>query len=146
MGTRPVRRRRRVAARTGDQKDRCRPAESPKPVRQGESRLEPTADGKRATGTVNGQDLVTAEIKPVPDGCAPAAAVFNYVSMSRETEQIVVIKIPFVGDICKADLVSAKVIAPLGDAFSAFPVAKFVGASEFRNGAVAFSAPVPAGK
>ncbi|MFL5287465.1 MAG: hypothetical protein ACJ8AW_42450 [Rhodopila sp.] len=115
------------------------------PVRQGESRLEATADGKRATGSLNGQDLVTAEIKPVPNGCAPGAGVLNYVTMARKTEQIVVNRIPFVGDICKADLVSAKVTAPSGDAFSAYPIAKLVGASEFRNGASAFSAPVPAG-
>lgn len=116
------------------------------PVRPGESRLEPTADGKRATGTFNGQDVVTAEIKPVSNGCAPAAAELNYLAQSRETEQVVVTRIPFVGDICKADLVSAKVTAPSGDAFSAYPIAKLVGASEFRNGAFAFSAPVPAGK
>jgi hypothetical protein len=116
------------------------------PVRQGESRLEPTADGKRAIGILNGQDIVAAEIKPVPNGCAPGTAVLNYVSVSQGTEQIVVTKIPFVADICKADLVSAKVTAPSGDAFSAYTIAKLVGASEFRNGAAAFSAPVPAGK
>src|SRR3954468_8732769 len=65
------------------------------PVRQGESRLEATADGKRATGSLNGQDLVTAEIKPVPNGCAPGAGVLNYVTMARKTEQIVVNRIPF---------------------------------------------------
>jgi hypothetical protein len=33
------------------------------PVRNGTSRFEKTTDGKRAIGTVNGQDVVVAEIK-----------------------------------------------------------------------------------
>ena len=116
------------------------------PVRTGKSRLEPTADGKRAVGILNGQDVVTAEIKSVPNGCAPGAVQLNYLSMSRETEQVMVNTIPFVGDFCKADLVSTKITAPSGDALASFPIAKFVGASEFSNGAATFTAPRPVAK
>lgn len=116
------------------------------PVRPGTSRLEPTADGKRAIGIFDGKEIVTAEIKPVPNGCAPAAAELNYLARSPETGQVIVTKIPFAGDVCKANLVSAELTAPSGDAFAAYRIARPVGASEFRNGAFAFSAPVPAGK
>jgi hypothetical protein len=116
------------------------------PVRPGESRLEPTAGGKRAIGMVNGQDIVTAEIKSVPNSCEPGGGLLNYPTMSPETERVVVNKIPFAGDLCKADLVSAKITAPSGDPFSAYPIAKVTGASEFRNGAAAFTLPQPAGK
>ncbi len=110
------------------------------PVRPGSSRQEPAADGKYAIGTVNGQDFVNAEIKPVSGSCETSAVLLNYVSISPETRQVAVIKIPVVADGCKAELISAKVTAPPGDPFSAFPVAKFVGASEFRNASFTITA------
>jgi hypothetical protein len=116
------------------------------PLRTGEARLEPIADGKRAVGILNGQDVVAAEIKSVPNGCAPGAVQLNYLSLLRETEQVVVNTIPFAGDFCKADLVSAKITAPSGDAFSSFPIAKLISASEFSNGAATFTAPRPIAK
>jgi hypothetical protein len=116
------------------------------PLRPGSARLEPTADGKRAIGTVNGQDLVTTEIKSVPGSCEAAAILLNYVSLSPETEQVIVNKIPVVGDSCKAEPVSAKVTAPSGDPFSAYPISKVIGAAEFRNGSLSFSVPQPVGK
>lgn len=82
------------------------------PVRPGASRSEPSADGKRAVGSVNGQDFVTVEYKSVPGSCKPAAILFNYISLSPETKQVGVLRVPAVADICKAELVSAKVNAP----------------------------------
>jgi hypothetical protein len=114
------------------------------PVRPGSSRLEVTADGKRAVGTVNGQDFVTAEIKTVPGSCEPAAILLNYVVQSPDTKQLGVNRIPVVTDGCKAELVSAKVTAASGDPFSAYPISKVVGASEFRNASFAFTSPQPA--
>jgi hypothetical protein len=116
------------------------------PVRPGTSRSEPTADGKRAIGTVNGQDFITAEYKSVPGSCEPAAIELNYVTMSPQAEQLVVSTIPGVLDACKAELVSAKVDAPSGDPFAAFPIAKVVGISEFRNGSFAPGIPQPVRK
>jgi len=114
------------------------------PIRPGTSRIESTSDSKRAVGTVNGQDFVTAEFKPVPRSCQSGAVLLNYVSQSAETKQFRVVKIPFVGDFCKAELVSAKVTAPSNDPFSEFPIAKVTGVSELRNGSFVFSYPVAA--
>jgi len=116
------------------------------PVRPGTSRMEPAADSKRAIGTVNGQDFVTAEFKPVPGSCEAAAALLNFVSLSPETKQVAVTKIPFVGDRCKAELVSAKITAVSGDAFEAYSISKAVGATEFRNLSFTLPSPQPAGK
>jgi hypothetical protein len=116
------------------------------PVRPGTSRVEPTADGKRAIGSVNGQDFVTAEIKLVPGPCKAGDALLNYVSLSPQAEGISVIKIPFVGDSCKAEPVSAKVTAASGDPFSAYPISKVIRAGEFKNASFAFTSPQPAGK
>jgi hypothetical protein len=116
------------------------------PVRAGTSRFEPTTGGKRAIGTVNGQDFVTAEFKSVPGSCQAAAVLLNYVVLSRETGQIGVNKIPVTMDSCKAELVSATVTAASGDPFAAYPIAKFTGAAEFRNASAAIASPQPAGK
>jgi hypothetical protein len=116
------------------------------PVRLGTSRMEPAADGKRAIGTVNGQDFVTAEFKPVPGACEAATALLNYVSLSPETKQVTVTKIPFVGDRCKAELVSAKITAASDDAFAAYSISKAIWAAEFRNLSFTISLPQPAGK
>jgi hypothetical protein len=116
------------------------------PVRPGSSRFEVTADGKRAIGTVNGQDFVTTEVKSVPGSCEAAAFLVNYVSISPETQRVIVNKLPVVGDSCKAELVSAKVAAPSDDPISAYPIAKVIGASEFRNASVSFTVPQSAGK
>jgi hypothetical protein len=116
------------------------------PVRPGSSRLEPTAEGKRAIGTINGQDFVTAEIKSMPGSCEKTAVLLNYVSMSSETKQVLVDKIPSTGDLCKAEPISAKVTAPSGDLFSMYPIAKVIGAYEYQNGSGTFTVPQPAGK
>jgi hypothetical protein len=92
------------------------------PVRSGTSRLESIADGKRAIGTVSGQDFVTAEIKSVPGSCEAGSVLLNYISMSPQAKQLVVTHIPVVGDFCKADTVSAKITAAPGDPFAAFTI------------------------
>nr|WP_294546471.1 hypothetical protein [uncultured Rhodopila sp.] len=114
------------------------------PVRPGSTRVEPTADGKRAVATVDGHDAITAEIKSVPGSCEAAAISLNYESLSPETKQVSVLKIPFVGDSCKAEPVSVKITAPPGDPFSAYPILKVVGVSDVKNGSFAFTVPQPA--
>jgi hypothetical protein len=116
------------------------------PVRLGTSRFESTTDGKRAIGTVNGQDFITVEIKSVPGGCEAAAGRVNYPGVSPATGQVVVNEIPFVGEFCKAEPVSVKVTAPSGDPFSAYPIAKVVWAAELKNGSFSFTTPKPAVK
>jgi hypothetical protein len=107
------------------------------PVRPGSSRFETSADAKRAIGTVNGQDFISVEYKSVPGPCKPLAGLFNYISLSPETRQVGVLRAPAVADICKAELVSAKVNAPSGDPFSDYSIAKFVGVAEVKNGSSA---------
>jgi hypothetical protein len=116
------------------------------PVRPGSSRIESSADGKHAVGTVNGHDFITADLKPVPGSCQPAAVRLNYVALAPQAEQPEVTHIPFVGEICKAEAASAKIIAPSGDPFAAFSIAKVTGASETKNGAATFTAPQPGSK
>ncbi len=111
------------------------------PVRPGSSRIESTADGKHAVGTVNGHDVITADFKPVPGSCQPAAVRLNYVALAPQGEQPEVNHIPFVGEICKAEPVSAKIVAPSGDPFAAFSIVKVTGVSETKNGAATFTTP-----
>jgi hypothetical protein len=114
------------------------------PVRPGSSRSDATADGKRAVATVDGHDVIIAEIKSLPEPCEAGAISVNYESLSPATKQVSVLKIPFVGDVCKAEPVSLKITAPPGDPFSAFPIVKVVGVSDIRNGSFAFTVPQPA--
>jgi hypothetical protein len=73
-----------------------------------------------------------------------AAISVNYEAMSPETKQVNVVKIPFVGDSCKAEPVSVKITAPPGDPFSAYSISKVVGVSDIKNGSFAFTVPQPA--
>ena len=114
------------------------------PVRPGTSRFEPSAETKRAIGTVNRQDFVTVEYKSVSGSCKPVTILLNYISLSPKTKEVSLLKAPFVGDFCKAELVSAKVNALSGDPFSDYPISKFVAVSEFKNGSSALGVLQPA--
>jgi hypothetical protein len=107
------------------------------PVRNGTSRMEATAAGKRAVGSVEGVDVVVAEIR-TSDECGPVGGVLNY-----PTAKKVVNVIPFTGTWCKAEPVAVEIVAPAGDPFAQFKPAKVVWAGEFRDGAFAFANPVP---
>jgi len=115
------------------------------PVRLGGSRVEATAQGKRAIATVNGQDFITVEIK-ASEECQAVASTVNYPGMQPTTKRVVVNEIPYIVDFCKAEPVSVKVNAPPGDPFSAFPIAKVVWAGEGRNASFSFSPPKVAQK
>jgi len=110
------------------------------PVRNGTSRFEATAEGKRAIGSVNGQDFVTVEIKSVPGSCEPGSVTLNYPTRKG------LIEIPAAGDVCKAEPVSVEVSAPSGDPFAAFKPVKTLWAIEFKNGAFAIPRPQPLGQ
>jgi hypothetical protein len=116
------------------------------PVRVGGSRFEPTTQGKRAIGSVNGRDIITVEIRALPGECQAAAGRVNYPGVSGKAKQLVVNEIPWVGDFCKAEPVAVNISAPAGDAFSAYPIAKVVWAAEFKNATFSFSVPQVAGK
>ena len=114
-------------------------------MRLGTSRFEPTADGKRAIGTINGQDFIAVEIRSVPE-CEATAGLLNYPGLPSKATQVVVNEIPFVCDFCKAEPVSVNVNAPAGDAFASYPIAKVVWAAEMKNGSFSFSPPKVAGR
>jgi hypothetical protein len=116
------------------------------PARLGTSRIEPTAQGKRATGTILGRDFITVEIKSFPGECQAAAGTLNYPGISSKTKQLVVNEIPYVAEACKAEPVSVDINAPAGDPFSTYPIAKVVWAAEFKNASFSFSPPRVAGK
>lgn len=107
------------------------------PVRNGSSRIENTADGKRAIGTIGGQDFVSVEIKSVPDSCASAPVALTYPSPKG------LIEIPVAGQACKAEPVSVKVHAPSGDPLGEFKPVKLLWAAEFKNGSFSISRPIP---
>ena len=108
------------------------------PVRNGTSRLVPTAEGKRAIGTVNGQDFVTVEIKPLEKTCKPDAFALNYITPEGLIEEIAV-----AGEVCAAEPVSVEVYAPPGDPFAAFRPIKVLWAVEYRNSAFAITRGIP---
>jgi len=110
------------------------------PVRNGTSRFEATAEGKRAIGTVNGHDFVTVEIKSVPSPCDPASFTLNYPTRKG------LIEIPASGEVCKAEPVSVAVTARPGDPFAAFLPVKVVWAVEVKNGAFSLPRPQPIGQ
>lgn len=113
------------------------------PVRNGTSRAEATADGKRAIGTVNGKDVVVADIKSSSEPCDAVSGLLNYPVINAKKE-IMVNVIPYVGDSCKAEAVSVNVTAPAGDPFAAFKPVKVLWAAEFKNAAFSFHRPVAA--
>lgn len=110
------------------------------PTRNGTTVIEETTQGRRATGSVNGQPVVIAEVKSSPLPCATIAGTLNYPVQLKG--KIMVNRIPYAGDGCGADLVSLKVVAPSGDPFASLVPAKVTWAAEFRNGNFAFIAPV----
>ena len=105
------------------------------PVRNGTSRFEPIPQGRRAIGTVNGQDFVTVTVKSIPDSCQPGAVTLNYLTRKG------LIEVPAAGDVCKAEPISVEVHARPDDPFAAFRPVKTLWAIEFKNGA--FSDPRP---
>jgi hypothetical protein len=114
------------------------------PVRVGTSRIETTVQGKRAVGTLNGQDFVTVEVKSFPGECQVVAGSVNYLGVTQKTKKAHVTPIPYVGEICKAEPVSAHISAPADDPFSAYSIAKVVWAVEIKNGSFSFSPAKPA--
>lgn len=78
------------------------------PVRNGSTRLERTADGKRATSLVGGKEVVVAEVKS-SDECGAAGGPLCYPTAKREVNEN-----PFAGGWCNAEPVSVIVVAPAG--------------------------------
>lgn len=111
------------------------------PVRNGSIVQEETTQGRRATGYIQGQAMMVAEVRSSALPCAPVGGTLSYIVEIKG--KLMVNRIPYAGDWCGGELVSFKNLAPAGDAFAALVPAKVVWAGEFRNGSAAFTPPAP---
>ena len=109
------------------------------PVRNGTSRLEVTAKGKRATGAINGHDFISVEIESFSESGEPASVTLNYLTPKG------LLEIPFVAELRRAEPVSVEVHAVPGDPFATFQPVKVLWAVEYRNGCFAFTRPLSIG-
>ena len=109
--------------------------------RLGSSRQEVSeGGGVRAVGTLDGgKDVVAVEVKIDNSKCAPAAGGGNYISAMPQTGNLVQLPLAFAGDLCPAEVISAKVVAPDGDPFAKFQPKKVNWAVAIKGGSVALS-------
>jgi hypothetical protein len=111
------------------------------PVRAGESRRVTTDASTVGMGTLAGQEVVRLVVTPKPTTCKSGAGTLNYPGQLDTSREIVVVQIPYVGEICEADPVSVDIMAPAGDPLNTLKPVKILGAAVFKN--FAFAAPRP---
>jgi hypothetical protein len=114
------------------------------PVRVGSSRFEPTVHGKRAIATLNGRDILSAEVKSRSDEGTMGTSLLHYVSQLASNGELIVNQIPGVGRSREAEVVSVSIDAPSGDLFASFPIKRTDWAVEVLDGSYSFSFPRPA--
>lgn len=85
------------------------------PVRAGESRRVTKDASTVGMGTLAGQEVVRLVVTPKPAACKSGAGTLNYPGQLDTSREIVVTQIPYVGEFCEADPVSADITAPAGD-------------------------------
>jgi hypothetical protein len=104
------------------------------PVRNGTSRFELSPGRRRkAIGTLDGRDVVTAEIILGNDEFAPAEALLNYITRAPSDDGLFLIEVPFAAEARSAEPVSVTFDAPAGDAFAGHRIARLGWALEVRN-------------
>jgi hypothetical protein len=102
------------------------------PIRSGGSRVKGDADHLRYIGFAGEQDLVAAEVKVDRAKCAAFGASLNYMSISPETNQLMRLSPAVAGESCPAEVLEARILAPVGDAFAQFPIKKVLWAAQFK--------------
>lgn len=111
------------------------------PIRVGAARHEPLSNGNvRAIGGLEGQDLVVVEAKVDSSKCNPRAGSVNFLSDMPVTNHFVVFAAAVSGEICPAEVISAKIVAPAGDPFAQFQPKKVNWAAQVKS-SVAVSPP-----
>jgi len=95
-------------------------------------------------GTLAGQEVVQMVVTPKPDTCKAGAGTLNYPGQLATSHAIVVVQIPYVGELCEADPVSVDITAPADDPLSKLKPVKILGAFVLKNFAFAFPRPVAA--
>lgn len=111
------------------------------PVRNGIARHEATAGGVRAVGSHGGRDLVAVDVKIDYSKCGPGGGALNFLSDMPRTNHLVAFSAAFWGEVCPAEVVSARVVAPNGDPFAQFQPKK-VNWSILFKGSVAVTPPI----
>lgn len=90
------------------------------PIRNGSARHEPTGGNVRAVGSSGGRDLVAVDVKVDLTKCGPGGGAVNFLSDMPRTNHLVIFSAAFWGEVCPAEVVSARIIAPEGDSFAQF--------------------------
>jgi hypothetical protein len=111
------------------------------PVRNGSARHEQTAGGVRAVGSYGGSDLVAVDVKIDSSKCGPGGGGVNFMSDMQPTNHLIMLSAAFWGEVCPAEVISARVVAPEGDPFAKFQPKK-VNWSILFKGSVAVTPPV----
>ena len=111
------------------------------PIRNGRSRFEPTAGGKRAIASLGDRDIITAEIKSSPGDGTSGTFLLHYVSLCPISGKLIVNQIPGVARTRVAELVSISIDAPAGDLFAAFPIKSVEWAAEVLDDCFSFGFP-----
>lgn len=110
------------------------------PIRSGGARHEEKSGVIRAIGSHGGQDLVAVEVKVDSSKCQPGGGRVNFLSNMPRTGQIIEFSPVFWGEVCPAEVMSAKLTAPAGDPFARFPLKKVNWSIQFK-GSVAIPPP-----
>jgi hypothetical protein len=108
------------------------------PIRNGSARHEATNGGVRAVGSYGGRDLVAVDVKIDSSKCGPGGGGVKWLSDMPRTNHLVMYSAAFWGEVCPAEVLSARVIAPEGDPFAQFQPTK-VNWSILFKGSVAVS-------
>lgn len=115
------------------------------PVRVGESRLDARADCTVGTGTLAGRDMVRIEVRTRPATFAPTAGIVHFGGRLERTGEIVVMQMPFLGEVCELEPVSFEVLAPPGDPMNLLKSVQLGGGGfGFKHFTFAFPTPVAA--
>jgi hypothetical protein len=110
------------------------------PVRAGSSRTVNMGQWRRATGMMNGEAIITVDIKP-SGKCQAGAGTINYPGQVAGG-QVVVMQVPYAGNVCGAEPLAVKITAPAGDSMARLQPLKLLWSIEMRDGAFPFTRPV----
>ena len=116
------------------------------PVRTGESRQEIKEASTIGIGSLAGQEVVRIVVRPKPATYKFVAGAINFPGQLETTNELVVLQMPYIAEICDADPVSIDVKAPTGDPLEKLKSVKMVGAFAFKNFTFAFPRPASASR
>jgi hypothetical protein len=111
------------------------------PIRNGSARHESRSSGLRAVGSTGGRDLVAVDVAVDSTKCAPGGGAVNFLSDMPRTNHLIVLSAAFWGEVCPAEVRSARITAPAGDPFAQFQPKQVNWSIQFK-GSVAVGPPV----